>query len=280
MSIDLDVSDAARDYLVNLLAKQEIPGMAARMFVHDGGTSKAETCLAFCAPGDEQTSDTQMTFGDLTLYLDAPSLPYLREGRIDLEAAGESETLTIRAPHAKEPATPPKELALSMACVARRVPHGNEVTLPEGAEVSVTQALGGSVTVKHEGNLYRLSPEEAGKVGLRSDVAIFEPPEDGRISEDQCWQALEQVYDPEIPVSIVKLGLVYELLVHAAQNVVYLKMTLTSPGCGMGDVIAGDARNRLMEVPFVEDAEVDIVFDPPWTFEMVSDEAKLELGLL
>lgn len=280
MSVDVQVSEAAQEYLSRLLAKQEIPGIAARMFVHNGGTSKAETCLAFCPPGDEETSDTPLTFGDVKLYLDAPSLPYLRETRLDLEATGGTETLTIRAPYAKEPATPPKELALPMACVARRVPHGNEVTLPEGAEVSVTQALGGSVTVKHSGNLYRLSPEEAGKVGLRSDVAIFAAPEDGRISEDQCWQALDQVYDPEIPVSIVSLGLVYELTVHAEQNAVYLRMTLTSPGCGMGDVIAGDARNRLMEVPFVENAEVDIVFDPPWTFDMVSDEARLELGLL
>ncbi|XOZ32336.1 iron-sulfur cluster assembly protein [Halomonadaceae bacterium KBTZ08] len=280
MSIDVEISDTARDYLASLLEKQDIPGIAARMFVHNGGTSKAETCLAFCPPGEEQTSDTPLTFGDLTLYLDAPSLPYLRESRIDLEAAGDSRTLTIKAPYAKQPATPPKELALPMPCVARRVPHGNEVTLPAGAEVSVTQALGGSVTVKHEGNLYRLSPEEAGKVGLRSDVALFETPEDGQISEDQCWQALEQVYDPEIPVSIVSLGLVYELTVDAQQNAVYLRMTLTSPGCGMGDVIAGDARNRLMEVPFVESAEVDIVFDPPWTFDMVSDAARLELGLL
>ena len=280
MSVDVQVSEAAQEYLSRLLAKQEIPGIAVRMFVHNGGTSKAETFLAFCPPGEEETGDTRLTFGDITFFLDAPSLPYLRECRIDIEVARGSETLTIRAPYAREPATPPKELALPVACVARRVPHGNEITLPEGAEVSVTQALGGSVTVKHSGNLYRLSPEEAGKVGLRSDVAIFEPPEDGRISEDQCWQALEQVYDPEIPVSIVKLGLVYELLVHATQNVVYLKMTLTSPGCGMGDVIAGDARNRLMEVPFVENAEVDIVFDPPWSFEMVSDEARLELGLL
>ena len=280
MGIDADVSDAARDYLADILAKQEIPGIAARLFVYNGGTSKAETCLAFCPPGEEQPSDTRLDFGEVTLYVDAPSLPYLQEIRIDLDTAADSQTLTIRAPYAKQPAQPPKDLALPMECVARRVPHGNELTLPQGAQVSVTQALGGSVTVNHEGNLYRLSPEEAGKVGLRSDVAIFEPPEDGKISEDQCWQALEQVYDPEIPVNIVSLGLVYELLVDAERSAVYLKMTLTSPGCGMGDVIAGDARNRLMEVPFVETAEVDIVFDPPWTYEMLSDEARLELGLL
>lgn len=280
MSIDAEVSDAAREYLANILAKQEIPGIAARLFVQNGGTSRAETCLAFCPPGEEQPSDTRLDFGDVTLYVDAPSLPYLREIRIDLDKAADAQTLTIRSPYAKQPAAPPKELALPMECVARRVPHGNEVTLPEGARVSVTQALGGSVTVNHEGNLYRLSPEEAGKVGLRSDVAIFEPPEDGAISEDQCWQALEQVYDPEIPVNIVSLGLVYELLVDREQGTVYLKMTLTSPGCGMGDVIAGDARNRLKEVPFVEQAEVDIVFDPPWTFDMLSEEAQLELGLL
>jgi len=79
MSIDADVSDAARDYLANVLAKQEIPGMAARLFVQNGGTSRAETCLAFCPPGEEQTSDTRLDFGEVTLYVDAPSLPYLRE---------------------------------------------------------------------------------------------------------------------------------------------------------------------------------------------------------
>ncbi len=280
MSIDVEVREAARDYLSRLLAEQETPGIAARMFVENGGTSNAGACLVFCPPGEEEISDTWLTFDDFTLYLDTPSLPYLRESRIDLDTASGTETLTIRAPYTQEPAKPPTELALPMACVAQRVPHGDEVTLPEGAEVSVTQALGGSVTVKHAGNLYRLPPEEAGKVGLRSDVAIFETPEDGQISEDQCWQALEQVYDPEIPVSIVRLGLVYELTVHAEKNSVYLRMTLTSPGCGMGDVIADDARNRLTEVPFVEDAEVAIVFDPPWTFDMVSEEAKLALGLL
>ena len=280
MSIDAEVSDAAQDYLADILAKQEIPGMAARLFVQNGGTSRAESCLAFCPPGEKQASDARLDFGEVTLYVDAPSLPYLREIRLDLETAADAQTLTIKAPYAKQPAAPPRELALPMACVARRVPHGNEVTLPEGAQVSVTQALGGSVTVNHGGNLYRLSPEEAGKVGLRSDVAIFEPPEDGKISEDQCWQALEQVYDPEIPVNIVSLGLVYGLSVSVEQRSVYLRMTLTSPGCGMGDVIAGDARNRLREVPFVENAEVDIVFDPPWTYDMLSEEARLELGLL
>lgn len=280
MTIDADISDAAQDYLATILAEQEIPGMAARLFVQNGGTSRAESCLAFCPPGEEQASDTLLTFGDLRLYVDAPSLPYLREIRMDLDTAGGSQTLTIKAPYAKQPAAPPKELALPIACTAHRVPHGNEVTLPEGAQVAVTQALGGSVTVNHEGNLYRLSPEEAAKVGLRSDVAIFEPPEDGVISKDQCWQALEQVYDPEIPVNIVSLGLVYGLTVDTEQSQVSLRMTLTSPGCGMGDVIAGDARSRLKEVPFVEEAEVDIVFDPPWTFDMLSEEARLELGLL
>lgn len=180
----------------------------------------------------------------------------------------------------KKPAKPPKTFVLSESCEALRVPSGASTTLPVGASVSITQALGGSFTVKYEGNLYRLSPEVTRRLGFHSDAILFEPPEDGRISEQQCWDALRLVYDPEIPVNVVGLGLIYKLDLDQDKHFVRVEMTLTSPGCGMGDIIAGDVRDKLLQVPGVEDARVDIVFDPPWSYDSLDEEARLELGLI
>lgn len=280
MTINAEVSTGAREYLTTLLAKQEVPGMAARVYVDKGGTSQAETCLAFCPPGEESASDIRHDFGDLTLFFDALSVPFLQDMEIGVHGEGTLQTLTIKAPNSKKPAKPPKSFRLSHDCEALRVPHGNAVTLPEGADVTITQALGGSFTVKFEGNLYRLSPEVTRKLGLQTDVIMFEPPEDGLISEQQCLDSLRQVYDPEIPVNIVSLGLVYGLDIDQDKKVVKVRMTLTSPGCGMGDIIAGDAKDKIMQVPHVRDCHVDIVFDPPWSHDNLDEEARLELGLI
>lgn len=109
---------------------------------------------------------------------------------------------------------------------------------------------------------------------------MFEPPEDGRISEQQCWDALRLVYDPEIPVNVVALGLIYALDIDQDRHTIRVEMTLTSPGCGMGDIIAGDVKGKLLQVPHVEEARVDIVFDPPWSYDSLEEEARLELGLI
>jgi probable FeS assembly SUF system protein SufT len=280
MQINAEVTPAARDYLSAVLAKREVPGMAARMYVEKGGTPDAETCLVFCPPGEESSSDIRQDYGDLTLYLDVLSAPYLQDMEIGLHGEGTYQTLTIKAPNSKKPAKPPKTFKLSRDCEALRVPYGTPFTLPEGAEVTITQALGGSFTVKHEGNLYRLSPEITRQLGLQADVVMFEPPEDGLISEAQCQDSLRLVYDPEIPVNIVSLGLVYKLDIDQQKKAVTVRMTLTSPGCGMGDVIAGDVRNKILQVPHVQDCQVDIVFDPPWSYDNLGDEARLELGLI
>ena len=280
MMISAEVTSGAREYLTSLLAKQEVPGMAARVYVDKGGTSKAETCLAFCPPGEESKSDVRQDFGDLTLYFDALSVPFLQDMEIGLQGEGKLQTLTIKAPNSKKPAKPPKDFRLSRECEARRVPHGNVVTLPEGANVTITQALGGSYTVKYEGNLYRLSPEVTRELGLQTDMIILEPPEDGLVSEQQCRDSLRQVYDPEIPVNIVNLGLVYGLDIDQDKKAVKVRMTLTSPGCGMGDVIAGEVKDKVMQVPHVRDCRVDIVFDPPWSHANLDEEARLELGLI
>ena len=195
MNINAQVTPQARDYLIAILAKQEVQGMAARVYVEKGGTQQAETCLAFCPPGHESAQDVRKDFEDLTLFFEAASIPYLQEMEIDLQGEGKLQSLTIKAPHSKKPAKPPKTFVVSRDCNALRVPYGTAFTIPEGAEVTITQALGGSFTVKYEGNLYRLSPEVAGQLGLRSDVIMFEPPEDGLISESEYKAERQQVLD-------------------------------------------------------------------------------------
>lgn len=280
MTINAEVKPEARDYLVALLAKQEVPGMAARVYVDRAGTQHAETCLAFCPPGEESPGDVRKEFDELVLYFAEASVPYLQDMQIGVQGEGKLQCLTIKAPNSKQPAKPPKTFVLSQDCEALRVPYGNAVTLPEGASVSITQALGGSFTVNYEGNLYRLSPEVTRQLGFQSDAIMFEPPADGQISEQQCWDAMRLVYDPEIPVNVVALGLIYKLDIDQDRHSVRVEMTLTSPGCGMGDIIAGDVKGKLLQVPHVEDARVDIVFDPPWSYDNLEEEARLELGLI
>lgn len=280
MKINAEITAEARDYLNSLLAEQDVPGMAARIYVENAGKPHAETLMAYCPPGQEAATDVMQDFQGLTVYFDAESIPYLQDIRIFMEGNGDAQTVMIKAPHTKKPAKPPKTFVLPNDCEAQRVPHGDSVTLPEGASVAITQALGGSFTVKFEGNLYRLSPEVTRTLGLYSDTIFFEPPADGRISDQQCWEALRQVYDPEIPVNIVSLGLVYKLEIDQDTGRVRVEMTLTSPGCGMGNIIAGEVHEKLLQVPLVKNCDVDIVFDPPWSYDNLEEEARLELGLI
>ena len=160
---------------------------------------------------------------------------------------------------------------------ARLVPTGTELTIPQGVFVTLTQALGGTYTVVHNGNMARIESEDADALGFEPEILTFETPDDGKISEDQVWQALRTVHDPEIPVNIVDLGLVYDVAVNDSQ--VDIQMTLTAPGCGMGPVLIEDVKRRLQRVPLVTDTNVSLVFDPPWSRDMMSEEAQLDLGL-
>ena len=168
-------------------------------------------------------------------------------------------------------------LPVQRTVTARLVPTGTELTIPEGVFVTLTQALGGTYTVVHNGNMARIESEDADALGFEPEVLTFETPEDGKISEDQVWQALRTVHDPEIPVNIVDLGLVYDVAVNDSQ--VDIEMTLTAPGCGMGPVLVEDVKRRLQRVPLVADTNVSLVFDPPWSRDMMSEEAQLDLGL-
>ncbi len=166
---------------------------------------------------------------------------------------------------------------------ARLVPSGTEIMIPADTFVTITQALGGTFTVAVNGNLARIDGHDADALGKEPPQSSFEAASDGSINEDQVWEALRNCYDPEIPVNVVDLGLIYECRVENGTdngNQVFILMTLTAPGCGMGPVIADDVKRKLEAVPNVDRVEVELTFDPPWSNDMLSDEAKLELGLL
>lgn len=173
---------------------------------------------------------------------------------------------------------------LQRDCEAVIVPVGETVTLPAGQIGYITQALGGSFTVYVEGNLFRIAGQNADALGK-------EPPPPIELAEDASdedveklvWSQLRTCFDPEIPVNVVDLGLVYDVSLDHAEDAarkVYVKMTLTAPGCGMGDILVDDVRTKLELIPTVAEADVDLVFDPPWNQSMMSDAAKLETGML
>jgi len=156
---------------------------------------------------------------------------------------------------------------------------GDPVTIPAHSFVTLTQALGGNYTVVFNGNMVRVDGTDADALGFEPTQLHFDPPADGRISEEQVWEALHTVYDPEIPVDLVNLGLVYKVAIDQETGAVSITMTLTAPGCGMGPVLVGDVEYRLRQVPHVRDVAVELVFDPPWHRDMMSEEAQLETGM-
>jgi probable FeS assembly SUF system protein SufT len=164
-------------------------------------------------------------------------------------------------------------------CPARRVPSGEPVIIPNGQFVSINQSLGGNYTVTWQGNMLRIDGTDAGAIGQQAEVLEFEDDGSGQINEQQVWQALDSIFDPEIPISLVSLGLIYSVDIDQATGNVAIRMTLTAPGCGMGPVLVSDVEYRTAKVPAVKSVAVELVFDPPWGREMMSEEAQLEAGL-
>jgi probable FeS assembly SUF system protein SufT len=164
------------------------------------------------------------------------------------------------------------------------IPAGVEVNLKLGSVGYITQALGGSFTVYIDGNLFRIAGQDADAIGKTAARAPEVPP--GATEDDVknvVWQQLRTCYDPEIPVNIVDLGLVYECAVVTnpdESRSVDIKMTLTAPGCGMGEILVQDVRDKVQIVPTVTRANVELVFDPPWNQSMMSDEARLQTGMM
>jgi len=178
-------------------------------------------------------------------------------------------------------------IKLTRDCQAVAVPAGHSLTLPQGTEVMVTQSLGGSYTllVPSYGGLFRLSNGDADAIGM--DAQKGEPATApaqslaGEALENEIWQTLKTCFDPEIPVNIVDLGLIYDMKVSplGTGSRVDVKMTLTAQGCGMGGSIAADARNKILDLPGVVEADVQVVWEPAWTPEKISPEGRALLGI-
>ncbi len=175
-------------------------------------------------------------------------------------------------------------VVLSRDVEAVIVPAGTSLTLKQGLAGFITQALGGSFTLYIEGNLYRIPGEQADAIGKEPIRAPELPP--GATEEDVrelAWAQMRQCYDPEIPVNIVDLGLVYDCTVTPEPDgtrKLSVSMTLTAPGCGMGEVLVRDVREKLELIPTVSKADVQLVFDPPWSQAMMSEAAKLQTGMM
>lgn len=173
-------------------------------------------------------------------------------------------------------------ITLKREVQAIRIPSGDHITLPEGTAVILTQALGGSFTVvvAHQAGLYRINGADADALG--KELAEKPAASEGAFDEAKVWAELRNCYDPEIPVNIVDLGLIYSLDTTddgADRRRVNVKMTLTAPGCGMGPSLAADAEQRIMSVPGVSGANVELVWDPPWSPERISPAGREKLGM-
>ncbi len=174
-------------------------------------------------------------------------------------------------------------IVLKREITATRIPQGEALTLPQGTPVIITQALGGSFTVvvPSEAGLYRIDAEYADALGKESPAKGVSPQPSGAgpVNEEQVWEVLKTCYDPEIPVNIVDLGLVYSLDIEPAAECakITVQMTLTAPGCGMGPTIAGEARQKIVQLTGVADADVQVVWEPAWSPDRISEAAKKKL---
>ena len=178
-----------------------------------------------------------------------------------------------------------QEVELTRDVVATLIPHGEEFTLGRGEKVTITHKLGGNFTVTTLQGMYRIAARDADALGEDLKQAS-KLPDDGNAKPagiEEIKKNLKTVFDPEIPVNVVDLGLIYRVEIEQTEKhgrVAYVDLTLTAPGCGMGPVIADDCKGKVLELPGIDHAEVEIVWDPPWTQDMISEEGKMELGLV
>ena len=178
------------------------------------------------------------------------------------------------------------EFTLSRDCEAIQIPSGQKTTVPAGTQGVITQSLGGSYTIATYQSLARIAEKDLDALGLEKPQT--QEPEktartDGEVSEEDVWNQLRQCYDPEIPVNIVDLGLVYDCRLINKEDGgtrVEVKMTLTAPGCGMGPAIAHDAQSKILTIDGIDEAEVQLVWDPPWNQSMISEAGRMKLGMI
>jgi probable FeS assembly SUF system protein SufT len=176
-----------------------------------------------------------------------------------------------------------KEVTTTREIEAREIPSGTKLMIPEGTPLAITQSLGGSYTVMTPyGSMARVDGKDADAIGQEA-AAEQEAAAGGKTTEELAWDQLRTCYDPEIPVNIVDLGLVYQCgatPLPDGGSKVEVRFTLTAPGCGMGDVLREDIKGKLLSLPDVKEADVQVLFDPPWNMSMMSEAAKLQLGLM
>ena len=179
-----------------------------------------------------------------------------------------------------------EEIKISRELTAVQIPSGDSMTLPAGTAVFITQRLGGTYTVATSQGLARISSQDADALGVNPEEEQKKQADAVRLKdaplEEQVWAQMKGVYDPEIPVDIVNLGLVYDCEIQQVEDkkVVQVKMTLTAPGCGMGPVIAADAQAKIMTIDGIDEANVELVWDPAWNQDMITEEGKMKLGMI
>lgn len=177
-----------------------------------------------------------------------------------------------------------EEIELLRDCEAIRIPQGNTISLPKGTKVVITQSLGGSYTVATDtGFLVRITENNADALGFEVPKPAAPVDPNAKLDEKAVWDVLKTCYDPEIPVNIVDLGLIYDCSIIRKEGQsakVFVKMTLTAPGCGMGPTLAAEAKSKIEALPGVAEADVELVWDPAWNQSMISEAGKMKLGLI
>ena len=181
-----------------------------------------------------------------------------------------------------------KEFALSRDCEVILIPAGQKFTIPAGTKGVITQTLGGNYTIATSYGLSQIAEKDLDALGLEITAAKTEQKTspaktNGEVSEEEVWNQLKQCYDPEIPVNIVDLGLVYDCRLTKKDDggtKVEVKMTLTAPGCGMGPAIAHDAQSKILSIDGIDEADVQLVWDPPWNQNMISEAGRMKLGMV
>ena len=178
------------------------------------------------------------------------------------------------------------EFTLNRDCEAIQIPSGQKTTIPAGIQGVITQSLGGSYTIATYQGLARVAEKDLDALGLEKPQPLQtekSAPTNGEVSEEDVWNQLRQCYDPEIPVNIVDLGLVYDCRLIKKEDGgtrVEVKMTLTAPGCGMGPAIAHDAQIKILSIDGIDEADVQLVWDPPWNQNMISEAGRMKLGMI
>jgi len=189
----------------------------------------------------------------------------------------------VTAAEPRPTANPNEPVTLERGCAATLIPAGTPITLPAGSVVFVTQALGGSITVNINGNLARIDGRDADALGWEVEVRDDDTTvtTDGSVDENRLWDELRTCYDPEIPINIVELGLIYGVHITPTEdgNRVDVQMTLTAPGCGMGTILVDDIRYKIGQIANISEVQVELVFDPPWNPSMMSEAARLQTGM-